>query len=158
MDREIMAYTMLVKYKDLDNLILNINHSITNKAINSYYLDVYCGVQKLASNIIDLMEVKRILYNIKLLITRAISKLDKKQQKVFELRFVKRMKTPAIAEMLKINKMQAYRLVQSMPKKILPYLEKSSYFDEFCNTDYYKINYIKSAYEHYSEKLHKSIV
>ena len=158
MDKTIMVYTMLKKYKDLDNLIFNINHSIQNKAINSYYLDVNCGVQKLASNIIDLMETKSILYNIKRIITNAVDKLDKKERKIFDLYFIQKIKTPAIADMLKINKMQAYRLVQSMPKKILPYLEKSSYFEEFCNCDFYKINYIKTAYEHYSEKLNKTAI
>ena len=158
MDKIIMAYTMLKKYKDLDNLIFDINQSINNKAINSYYIDACCGVQKVASCIFDLMEIKRILFNIKLVVSRAISKLSKQQQEVFELYFVKKIKAPAIAESLKLSKMQAYRLVQSMPKRILPYLEQSSYFDEFCNIDYYKINYIKSAYEHYSEKLSKQIV
>ena len=156
MDKIILTYTMLKKYKDLDSMIENLNRSITNKAINSYYLDVHCGVERLADSIIDLIELKGILQNIKLLIRGAVEKLDAVSQQVFTMRFVNSQKTPTIAEKLGIGKMQAYRIVQSMPKKILPYLEKSTYFEDFCNT-YNKIAYIKSAYEQYSAKLNKSV-
>ena len=153
-----MTYTILKKYKDLDQMIENLNRTIKNKAVNSYYLDAYCGVQKLASNIIDLMETKQILLNIKWLIDGAVDRLNETDKEVFRLRYIMNKKTPAIAEIMHFSNMQAYRVVQSMPKKILPFLEESPYFKEFCNIDYNKINYIKSAYEHYSEKLNKKII
>jgi len=158
MDKAIMAFTMLKKYRDLDPLITTLDNQITTQAVNSHFYDASFGVDKLANNIIDMIESKRILYNLKTIVKQSVRKLNKLDQKVFDLFFIQKQKTPTIADTLKINKMQAYRMVQAMPKKLLPHLEKTTYFQEFCKEDYCKINYIKLAYEHYSETEEKLII
>lgn len=158
MDKAIMAFTMLKKFRELDPLISTLNKSITNQAVNSYHYDLSYGVDKLADNIIEMIERKRILYNLKTIVKQSVRKLNKLDQKVFDLFFVQKQKSATIADTLKINKMTAYRMVQSMPKKLLPHLEKTSYFQEFCQEDYIKIHYIKNAYEHYIETEKKLII
>ena len=110
MDKTIMTYTLLKEYNKIDTLISNLSSNIMICAVHSYSEsdDVF-------TRVCDLLECKRVLYNVKTIVKQAVKKLTPFEKAVFNRSFVKGERALSIAEDLNVNKMQVYRTIITLP-------------------------------------------
>lgn len=145
-NKELMLNTIFKNYTEIINIADMLDARIKYKAVNSYCSDPFRSCEEVANKICELMERKNILKNLIHIVDEAIKNLPTVQQDIFDLRYKKKLKIEAIAQISELSKQATFRHVQALPKTICKALASNAFFNAFCQNGYNKIAFIANAY------------
>lgn len=137
MERKIWSKTILQAYNYINRICNVIDKHVVEKSsmshLNSYGYD---DTILLTESIIDLIERKRNLLELKYLVEDAVAFLDDDLRKAAVLCFFDRRTANEIADMLNISSRTVNRLLDKVAKKCYVYFEKCGYNVEKLNRTY----------------------
>ena len=140
--------SMLTIYKYLSTMSKSIDRVIeeNSKNSNSVVLQRYQTTQYQASKIIDLIDRKRKMVNLKVIAEDVVSRLKKSDRRIITLVFFDGIKSEVVAEMMGISLRTFFRRKSNALKQFTLILEALGYDNEFFESEYFCENWFMSIY------------
>ena len=125
----------------IDRLIMDIG-----KSSNSPTLQKFQSTYYQASKIIELMDRKRKMINLKVSVEDALNKLDKTNKRILTLVFIDGVKSELVAEILGISIRTFFRKKNSAIAEFSTIFQSLGYDEEFFERDYAHEQWFLSVY------------
>lgn len=109
MELRIWSKTFLNVYRSLDKIAEAIDRIVLTSGLSSGMNEYSGNAYYIANKIIELTERKIVLINLKLLIEEVLNKLDKNSVRLLMLKYVDRVRTEDIADLMHVSKRTFFR-------------------------------------------------
>ena len=126
----------------IDKIVLD-----TGKSSNSVMLQKYQTTGYQTSKIIELIDRKRKMINLKLAVEEALSKISKDDRRILTLVYIDGVKSEVMAQLIGCSLRTFFRKKLSAMTKFMLALELAGFNDEFFETDYAGERWFMSVYE-----------
>ena len=127
-----------------------------SKSSNSVVLQKYQTTQYQANKIIDLIDRKRKMVNLKVIAEDVVSRLKKSDRRLITLVFFDGIKSEVVAEMMGISLRTFFRRKANALNQFTLILEALGYDNEFFEGEYFCENWFMSIYNNCVSKDYQS--
>lgn len=159
MEKDIWSKTILQSYNYINRICRVIDKHVVEKSsmshLNSYGFD---DTIMLTESIIDLIERKKNLIDLKYLVEDSVAFLDEDLKKVAVLYFLDRRTINEIADMLNVCKRTVNRLIDKAIKKCYKGFEKNGYNVERLIKTYSSEPWLVGMYNVNASKKHEPLI
>lgn len=160
-NEEVWARTMLIAYKYLESIINAIDKTFDKTVKASFYMggsfnDRY-NTEAISQRLINLSNKKVDYINIKVLVEKVLSKMDKKYAKALILRYIKEINLTTICNLLNISERTFFRRLNMALKSFGNCLNELGYNYEKLEVTYLTDSFIKSIYNLNEDKSSKTL-
>ncbi len=143
----LVAYSLLPKIiKDIDLAI----KSRVNSAFLSAHLKMGVSNEQLIGEILNLIDEKRKLVNLRFVTCECLRCLSEKEKKAIELRYFKKLTYAEISTTLKSPIRTVFRRIDEAQKAFASALRREGYDDEWFEREYARDPYIKKLHDRMS--------
>lgn len=135
-------------YKYLSTMVSTIDKIIMDigKNSNSAMLQKFQSTYYQASKIIELMDRKRKMINLKVSVEEALNKLDKTNKRILTLVFIDGVKSELVAQILGISIRTFFRKKNSALNEFSTIFQSKGYDEEFFEREYLNENWFMLVY------------
>lgn len=126
----------------IDKIVLDMGKS-SNCTLSQQYHSTYYQ----ASKIIELMDRKRKIINLKVAVEDAIGKLDKTNRRIMTLVFFDGVKSEMVAQMLGMSIRTFFRRKQNSLVQFKNILQEIGYDEEFFESEYFGEKWFMAVYD-----------
>ena len=126
----------------IDKLVVDIGKS-SNSPLLQKYQSTYCQ----ASKIIELMDRKRKMINLKVAVEDTLNKLDKTSKRILTLVFIDGVKSELVAQILGISFRNFFRKKSSALDEFASMFQYKGFDDEFFKKEYSCEKWFMSVYD-----------
>ena len=126
----------------IDKIVLDMGKG-SNSALSSQYHSTYYQ----ASKIIELMDRKRKMINLKVAVEDAISKLDRINRRIITLVFLDGAKSELVAKLLGVSLRTFFRKKVNAIKQFASVLQEIGYDEEFFESEYFCEKWFMAVYD-----------
>ena len=144
MKQKIWAKTLLTSYNCLDNIASAIDSLVVNQGVNSSRNKL--STLENAEKIINLIQRKKLLINLKVLIENIMSKIDANNARLLVLKYFDRLNTEVMIEVLSMTRRTFFRRVDRALEQFGNELVASGYDHDSLNLVLGKENWIKEIF------------
>ena len=153
MKQKIWSKTLLATYNCLETISNAIDSIVISQGIGSGRNNL--TTMQSAERIINLIQRKKLLINLKVLIEKVIARLDSKVARILVLKFFDKLKPEICMEVLKLTRRTYFRRVNSAINEFGEMLESFGYTDDVLSKMLDKENWIKEYYNTYKQQTKK---
>jgi len=126
----------------LDKIVLDLGKG-SNCAVSQKYHSTYYQ----ASKIIELMDRKRKMINLKVAVEDAIGKLDKTNRRIMALVFIDGAKSESVANLLGVSLRTFFRKKINALKEFTDILQEMGYDESFFESEYFNEKWFMAVYD-----------
>ena len=142
--------TLLVSYSHLETICGAIDKTVLNCGLSS--CSTYCDAEYMANKMINLIERKKFLINLKVLIDNALSKIKTSFARVLMLKYVDGVDSKLASEIMKISPRTYFRQINAGLASLWNALDNMGY-SVFALSDLLKDeNWILEIFNSYNKK------
>ncbi|HAJ77711.1 MAG TPA: hypothetical protein DCO89_01405 [Clostridiales bacterium] len=142
--------TLLVSYSHLETICGAIDKTVLNCGLGS--CNTYCDAEYVANKMINLIDRKKFLINLKVLIDNALSKIKTSLARVLMLKYVDGVDSKLASEIMKISTRTYFRQINAGLDSLWSSLEHLGYNALSLYELLKNENWILEIYESYNKK------
>jgi len=126
----------------LDRIVLE-----NSKSSNSALLQKYQSTQYQANKLIDLIDRKRKMVNLKVIVDNVVSRLKKEDRRIITLVYFDGVKSEKVAQIMGISLRTFFRKKANVLKEFSIILQALGYDEEFFELEYFCEKWFMSVYD-----------
>ena len=146
---KIFAKTILTAYSSLEFMVNQIDILIHKKVASSYEC---VSAQRQIEDILELMDKKANLINLKLLVDEVLSKMDGADNSVLSGRYIDKIKPQVTIEQLGISRRTFFRKLDKAEESFAKGCIKHGFDQSWLEQNYFDQSWIKDLYERIKQK------
>ena len=150
MKQKIWAKTLLASYNSLETIANAVDNLVVTQGINS--ANNHLSTMENAEKIINLIQRKKLLVNLKVLFYSNISKLDSLSARLLIMRYLDNIKPDICLEILKLTRRTYFRKLDKALEEFSLKLKLSGYTPVVLEQLVQKEHWIKEHYNNYLKK------
>lgn len=147
MKQKIWAKTLLTIYNCLETIADAIDNLVITQSVSSGRNNL--TTLENAEKVINLIQRKKLLVNLKVLIDEALSKLDKNNARILILKYVDRVKPEIAMEILGLSRRTYFRRIDGAVNDFALTLSNLGYAENILETMLKKEHWIKEFFNNY---------